>query len=133
LLILLGVSVQMLSPQFLLTKKLPFIIIRKTQGSRNEWGEAVPGIETEVVVEGNLQPMGSKEILQLPESERTKEWYKFYTSQEIRTLKEGFGGWQADEIIIDGSRFRFMKVKKYSMGILDHYRGDCARVPSTPN
>lgn len=123
----------MLTPTFKLTHKKPFTIYRKELGGINEYGEPEEGTEQSLIVEGNLQPLNYNEILLMPESERTKQWYKFYTAEPIRTLKEGSAGWQADEILIDGERYRFMRVKSYQMGILDHYRGDCARIPRTPN
>ena len=122
----------MLKPNFLLTKKVSIDIIRQTQGSYVN-GDWVEGTETTVPTEVNIQPLKDSEILLLPESERTKEWYKLYSAEELRTAKEGTGGNGADEFIFNGDRYRVMKARRYQMGILDHWKCLAAREPLTPN
>lgn len=124
----------MLRPQFLLTNKIPLTILRKTE-SRRIGGVLVPGVETQVVIEVNIQPLKPHEILQFPEAERTRVWFKFYSADYARTLKEGTNGWAADEFIWKGDRYRVMKVDDWTngMGILEHVRAFCARIPLTPN
>lgn len=117
----------MLKPQFLLTKKIPITILRKSAGSYVE-GEWVPGAEVEVPREVNIQPFKDQDLLLLPESERSREWYKLYCAEELLTLKQGVGGHAADEFIWEGDRYKIMKVKYYKMGILDHWRATAARV-----
>ncbi len=122
----------MLRPNFLLTKTVPLTIYRKTQGSYVD-GEWVDGTETEVALNVNIQPLKPSELLQLPESERTKQWYKVYCADEIRTELEGASGWDADEFVWQGSRYRVMKSKNYAMSTLDHYCVYAARISLTPN
>jgi hypothetical protein len=122
----------MLKPNFLLTKKVSIDIIRQTQGSYVN-GDWVEGTETVVPTEVNIQPLKDSEILMLPESERTREWYKLYSAEELRTAKEGVGGNGADEFIFDGDRYRVMKARNYAMGTLDHWKCMAARVNITPN
>jgi len=122
----------MLKPNFLLTKKVSIDIIRQTQGSYIN-GDWVEGTETTVPTEVNIQPLKDSEILLLPESERTKEWYKLYSAEELRTAKEGTGGYGADEFIWQGDRYRVMKARNFAMGTLDHFRAFAARIPLTPN
>jgi hypothetical protein len=122
----------MLKPNFLLTKKVSIDIIRQTQGSYVN-GDWVEGTETTVPTEVNIQPLKDSEILLLPESERTKEWYKLYSAEELRTAKEGTGGYGADEFIWQGDRYRVMKARNFAMGTLDHFRAFAARIPLTPN
>ena len=122
----------MLKPNFLLTKKVSIDIIRQTQGSYVN-GDWVEGTETTVPTEVNIQPLKDSEILLLPESERTKEWYKLYSAGELRTAKEGTGGYGADEFIFNGDRYRVMKARRYQMQILDHWKCMAARIPLTPN
>ena len=125
----------MLRPQFLLTKKIPLTIYRKEKGSyiRGVW---VDGPEVEVVVEVNIQPVKPSEVQMMPESDRTREWYKVYSADLLRTKQEGNNGWDADQFVLDSvspnSRFQVMKVRHYSMGILDHWEAWCARINSTP-
>lgn len=117
----------MLKPQFLLTKKIPLTIYRTTQGSYVD-GEWVEGTEIEVPLEVNIQPFRDEDLLLLPESDRSREWYKLYCADEIRMDKQGAAGWQADEFIWEGDRYKVMKVKHYSMSILDHFKAHAARL-----
>jgi hypothetical protein len=118
----------MLKPQFLLTKKIPLTILRSTQGSYVD-GEWVEGAEVEVPLEVNIQPFRDSELMLLPEADRSKEWYKLYCADELRTAKQGTSGWEADEFILDGDRYKVMKVKPYDkMGILDHWKAHAARL-----
>lgn len=122
----------MLKPQFLLTNKIPLTLLREGEGGyvRGEWvkGQVVP-----VEVEVNIQPVRPHEIQMMPESDRTREWYKLYCADEIRTAQEGDNGHGADEFEWEGHRYKVMKVVSYKMGILNHFRAMAARVPNTPN
>lgn len=117
----------MLKPNFLLTKKIPLTVLRSTQGSYVD-GEWVEGTETSIPVEVNIQPFRDSELMLLPEADRSKEWYKLYCADELRTAKQGASGWEADEFIWEGDRYKVMKSKYYSMGILDHWKIHAARV-----
>ena len=117
----------MLKPQFLLTKKIPITFYRTTQGSYVN-GEWVEGTETQVPLEVNIQPFRDEDLLLLPEADRSREWYKIYCADEIRMDKQGTSGWSADEFVYEGDRYKVMKVKHYSMSILDHYRATAARL-----
>lgn len=128
----------MLKPNFLLTKKVPITLKRRVQGSYVN-GEWVEGTTTDVVIQANVQPLRDHELMQLPESERSKEWLKIYSADEIRSQVEGTGGWDADEFQFDSMEdgklytFKVMKVRRYKMGILNHHRGLAARISITPN
>ena len=117
----------MLKPQFLLTKKVPLTFYRTTQGIYVN-GEWVEGTETQVPLEVNIQPFKDQDLLLLPEADRSREWYKIYCADEIRMDKQGTSGWSADEFVYEGDRYKVMKVKHYSMSILDHYRATAARL-----
>lgn len=120
----------MLRPQFLLTKKIPLTIYRKEKGSyvRGVW---VDGPEVEVVVEVNIQPVKPSEVQMMPESDRTREWYKVYSADLLRTKQEGDNGWDADQFEWQGHRYEVMKVQNYSMSILDHFKAWAARIGPT--
>lgn len=113
-------------PTFQLTQSTAIRILRKGKG------EYIAGIwqsspETEVVLEANVQPMQFKEIMLLPESERTKEWIKIYSVEPLRTGNESNTGWEADIVEWDGEKYRVMKCRRYQMGVLDHYHSIAAR------
>ncbi len=122
----------MLKPSFLLTKTIPIVVNRKTQGGYID-GDWVEGIDNPITIQVNIQPAKDSEILLMPEAQRTREWYKLYSADEIRTLKEGTNGWPADEFVFNGDKYRVMKTSKWSMGILDHFKAFAARVELTPN
>lgn len=117
----------MLQPGFLLTKKIPLDLLRKTAGSYVD-GEWVEGTETTVPVEVNIQPLKEAELLLLPEADRGKQWWKMYSASEIRMDKQGTSGWSADEFIYQGDRYKVMKVENYQMSILNHWKALAARL-----
>ena len=119
----------MLKPQFLLTKKIPLTIYRATgQGSYVD-GEWVETGTTEVIRDVNIQPLKDSELMLLPESDRTKEWYKLYCAEDLIGDKQGVpAGTVADEFVWQGYRYKVMKVRNYGMGTLDHYRAFAARL-----
>lgn len=115
-------------PTFSLTGKVTITVIRQT-GSwvRGRWVED-DGVDVEI--EGNIQPLKFHEIQQLPESDRTKEWIKLYTTDQIYTAEESSeAGRSADVLIWNGKRFKAMKARRYQMGVLDHVHVLCAREP----
>lgn len=124
----------MLKPNFLLTHKIPLTIFRRSSGSYVN-GDWVEGTTVEVPTQVNIQPLKGYEILQLPESERTKVWWKLYSADLLRTEKEGPGGYDADEFIFKGDRYKVMKVDDWSsaMGILEHFKSYATRIELTPN
>lgn len=121
----------MLRPQFLLTKKIPLAISRQSAGSyvRGVW---VEGTTTEVEVEVNIQPVKPHEVQMMPESDRTREWYKVYCADELRTKQEGDGGHGADTFEWQGHTYEIMKVQNYAMDILSHHKAWAARRGPTP-
>ena len=122
----------MLKPTFLLTKSIVLTVYRKTQGSYVN-GDWVEGTEAEIIRTVNIQPLKPNEILLLPEAERTRQWWKVYSDEDLRTDKEGASGYSADEFIYQGERYKIMKVINYSMGVLDHFRAFATRIELTPN
>lgn len=122
----------MLKPTFLLTKSIALTVYRKTQGSYVN-GDWVEGTEAEIIRTVNIQPLKPNEILMLPEAERTRQWWKVYSDEDLRTDKEGASGYSADEFIYQGERYKIMKVSNYEMGILNHHKALATRIELTPN
>lgn len=126
----------MSKPMFLLTKKVPVVIYRRTQGSYVD-GDWVEGSTQDITIQANVQPLKDYEIYMMPESERTRDWQKIYSAEMIRSEIEGLH--DADEFewdsMVDGTlqRYKVMKVRRYRMGILDHWRGFAARIELSPN
>lgn len=122
----------MLKPQFLLTHKIPIEITRRSLG---DWvdGDWVEGSTTTFTAMVNIQPLKPYEILMLPESERTRSWWKVYSADVLRTAKEG--SHDADEFVWKGDRYKIMKVDDWTsgMGILEHTKSQAVRIELTPN
>ena len=74
----------------------------------------------------NVQPAKYHDLLILPESDRTKKAIRIFSYTELRTMREGSGGWEADEVLWDSDRYIVMRAKRYQMGVQDHY--DCIAV-----
>lgn len=127
----------MTSPTFQLTKKIPITLHRRVKGSYVN-GIWVDGATSDVVIEANVQPMKDHELMLMPEAERSKEWLKVYSASEIRAQVEGTNGWDSDEFEFDSMEdgktyiFKIMKVRRYKMSILDHWRAIACRKEITP-
>lgn len=115
-------------PQFQLTHFTEVEIKRGSTGTlvKGRWKK---GPTTDVVIEANVQPFQYKDIMQLPEADRTKEWIKLYSKDLIRSAKEGDDGYDADIVLWDGFEYKVMRVRHYQMGILDHWHAQAARTP----
>lgn len=117
-------------PQFILTHKTPITIIRKSEGAWVD-GYWEDGLDTELIVEANVQPLKGQELLSLPESDRTKDSIKVYCVETLNTLNE-VGQTKADLIIWDNKKYQAVKTMTYKMGVLDHTKTICLRLPLTP-
>lgn len=119
------------TPQFILTKKIPVTIIRKGEG---QWvkGRWVEGVEEELEIEANVQPMRGHELVVLPEADRTKDSIKVYSVERLRTTEE-VEQKDADIVVWEGKHYRAVKTMTYKMGVLDHTKTICVRYPTTPD
>jgi len=124
----------MLKPQFLLTHKIPVEITRTSAGGYVD-GDPVPGTTTTFTAMINIQPAKPYEILMMPESDRTRSWWKVYSADVLRTLREGVDGWSADTFQWKDDTYKVMRVDDWTAGmsILEHTKSWCVRVERTPN
>lgn len=122
----------MLNPPLLLVGSITLVVTRQ-EASQYEGGRVVEGRKTTVLIEkANVQPiLRSTDTYVLPEADRSKATLKVYTREPLRQLKEGDGGWSADQFEYQGDLYEVMKVIPYKMGVLDHYKAICARVELT--
>ena len=118
----------MLKPQFLLTKKIPLTIYRTSAQGTYVDGEWVAASAAEVIREVNIQPFKDEELLLLPEADRAREWYKHYCAEDLIADKPGTSGTIADEFVFQNYRYKVMKVKRYQMQTLDHFKAHAARL-----
>lgn len=117
-------------PRFQLTKHRTVQCYRKTPGTYVN-GDYVEGYEVPFSIEANVQPMKMKEQLMLKESERERDWITVYSSGELKGIEVGDDGYLGDIVEWEGYRYRVMKVKHYSMQILDHWQASCAKLEVT--
>ena len=122
---------QISQPAFLLTKKVPISVERFTAGT---WvgGRWVEGNKTTLTINANVQPLKGEEILALSESDRHRDSIKVYSTDVLNTVNE-VGQESADIIIWNSKRYKAIKTQTYQMGVLDHTKTVCYRLPETPD
>lgn len=95
-------------------------------------GKFIPAPEIDpVIIKANVQPFKASQTFMLPEAERTKEWVNVWSPNEIKKMREGPDGWDADKFVYEDNIYKVMAVRKYKMGVLDHYHAQAAKVSST--
>lgn len=122
--------------QFSLVRKVPVTILRRSQDVYDDnTGKVVKGIEEQVIIQANVHPFSDYQVSILPESDRTRSWLWVFTSDLIRSKKEGGTGVAhgGDRFYWEGDLYEVMKTQRFSMSISDHYEGKAAKVNSTPN
>lgn len=114
-------------------------VYRQSQGSFVD-GDWVEGSTTTFTTKAKVQPLSDTALLLLPESGRNTSWVKVYiaeglnsTTPMLRAAQQGVGGWDADEFVVGGYRYRVMKDKSYDGSCIDHTRVLAARIEITPN
>lgn len=124
----------MLKPKFLLTHKIPIEVTRRETGQYVD-GDWVEGGTITFTAQVNIQPLKPYELMQFPESERSRSWWKVYSADVLRTEKQGPDGYDSDEFIWKGDRYKIMKVDDWTsgMGILEHVRAVAMRMELTPD
>ena len=116
-------------PHFLLTKKVPVVVI-SVSGGYFERGRWVEGEEVPRTIQANVQPLRFEETLKMEGADRTREWIKIYTTDVINTVEEKEEH-EADLVEWQGHRYRAMRSRSYQMGTLDHNHILCVRIPET--
>lgn len=117
-------------PTFHLTNKAKIKVIRPGEVSLVN-GRKVVGEPSKHFIYGHVQPLRFRELMILPETDRTKEWVKLYTNieEDIRAALEGDDGHEADHFLWNGFEYKVMMCHEYLMGVLDHKRIHATRVP----
>lgn len=118
-------------PGFILTNSTSVTVLRKGEGDYDDDGIWVTSTPVELIIEANVQPVQFRDIQMMPESERTKEWIKLYTTEELRTGNEGEDGWEADLVVWKNETYRVMRSRRYDMGVLDHVHVLAAKIPTS--
>lgn len=116
-------------PPFQLTKSMKITVERALPGDFDENGRWQEGTRFSMIVDANVQPAKGYDLMIVKESDRSEEWIKIYTREELFTLYEGLNGREADVVIYDGKRYQVKNAKPYKMGVLNHTRALAVRLP----
>ena len=118
-------------PTFMYTNVIDIPLVRSSgRWEKGRWKEDT--LPVEISIEGNVQPVKFQEIMQMKESDRSREWIKVYTKAHIVTAEESdITGHPADVIIYEGHSYKVMREKHYSMGVLDHKCVYAAKEPES--
>lgn len=114
-------------PIFQMTGKVPLTLKRYAEGYRDEYGKWFDGTIETVEIEANIQPLGYRDLIAMPESDRTKELVRVFSASEIRGTVEGVAKQLPDTFEWQGNTFTVIRVYKFSMGVLDHYKAIASR------
>jgi len=121
---------------------IKFSDVEVTRRSVGEYvdGDWIEGTTETFIAQLKVQPVKPFELMQLPESERSREWLKVYcNTHNLRSQVEGAGGWDADEFpwpsVVDGKDyvFKVMKTYRFKDSAIDHWKGWAYRTDLTPN
>ena len=100
-------------------------VISYTPGTyeRGKWQQ---GQSTTRVIRATVQPINGKELQELQENEDIIDATRIYSKEELKTadIKQGI---DADEVIIDGDKYKVIKVEKWHNNIRNHYKAIVAR------
>ena len=107
-----------------LRERTAISLFRATPGSRNQFGEFVPGTKTEIAIEAIVLPMSGEEVLSLPEGLRVENLRKFISETEIRAVQEGDDPTPSDRILFDGGEWRVESVSDWG----GYFEAVCAEV-----
>lgn len=107
---------------FALVGYKPFQVFRPASGYRDgntgDWVEDTQ--PTEFTINASEQPMPGTEKEFLPAAVRSRDSRKIMTRDLLRSVQE-YNSAKADKIVIDGFEFEVHTVKRYQMGVVDHY------------
>lgn len=117
------------SPQFLNVKKVTVVIRRPTAGSYVMGRWVQPTTAERVTIQANVQPVRTtKELMLLPEGDRTKDSLKLYTTTKLQGRQEGATVKTGDTFVwTDGHTYEVVVAHTYEMGVLNHTKAIAVR------
>ena len=89
-----------------------------------------PGVSSSFVVRMSVQPLSGRELLNLPEAQRTRQWIKAYCATELRTANI-LTGTPADRVVASGVLYEVQKVEFWTNPasvLAPHWRVELAEV-----
>ena len=99
------------------------VTVRQYESGQYVEGKWVEGAFIEFEERMSVQPLTGKDLLNLPEAQRTKRTMTGYAAFQLRTLNEALGR-SADLVFYDSVWFQVQRVElwKDGAGDLDHWR-----------
>ena len=88
-------------------------LLRQTDGSRDEFGEFVKGMEEAIDVEVVTAPITGRDRQVLPEGLRDRDLRTFWLQETVEAVEEGTDGHGGDRIEYDGSTWQVMLVENW--------------------
>jgi len=85
-------------------------VTRQDAGGGYVDGEYVGGATTNTTIQMSIQPLTAKEVLKLPEAQRTKQWVKGYASEALFTSEQSASK-KADRVSLNGRNFEVITVE----------------------
>ena len=70
----------------------------------------IPGSTSTFSVLMSVQPLNGRELLNLPEAQRTRQWVKAYCATELRTANQALGI-KADRVLANGVLYEVQRVE----------------------
>lgn len=91
-----------------------YAVTRSAAGSFNATtGVYAPGSTSTIQVPASIQPLGGRELLRLPEEERTKERIVIFTAVELFTSSPA-AGTVGDVVAYNGKNFEVQTVERWA-------------------
>lgn len=91
-------------------------------------GEYQRGEEETIEVRGSLQPTNARELKIPEEGARLKQYFKFYTDQQILSIGTKNLS-RADTVVIDGQTFKVWSVESWAGTALPYFMSILYREP----
>lgn len=108
----------------------PLTVIRYAAGAYGSNGAYQPGATSTLSIVMSVQPLNGRELMLLPEGERTKQYVRGYTNTQLYTAQQSSSK-KADRISVDGVTFEVQKIEKWesaSMSIQPYWKVVMAEV-----
>lgn len=101
-------------------------VTRRAAGSYED-GVWVDGETEEISLSAIVQPMRSRELLNFPEAQRTRQAIKIYCDTELQTADED-AGTRADLVAYGGRSYEVHQVDQYTELGLGHFKAVAFKV-----
>ncbi len=98
-------------------------------------GNWVNGIETPIIIQASVQPLGDKDIkmLTLPQGRFYTDIVRIYTAVELVTVKDKGENQQPDKLIWRGNAYELSSGFPWQSGVIPHFKYFATKVQVNAN